>query len=105
MASPSAKLQKLEERHRRLQEQIERAKAAEAVQERKRDARRKILVGAIVLGLVERGEWPRERLLEKLDEHLTRKKDRALFDLPPCPGAEEGIPEMQTARPSRRSSI
>jgi hypothetical protein len=83
MPVPSDRLQKLEERQRRLCEQIERARAAADQQERKRDARRKIIVGAMVLGLVERGEWPRERLLAKLDEHLSRKHDRALFGLPP----------------------
>ena len=76
------RLQKLEDRQRRLRMQIDREKAVQAAQERKRDARRKILVGAMVLGLVERGEWPRERLLEKLDQYLTRNFDRALFDLP-----------------------
>jgi hypothetical protein len=88
MRTQSERVQKLEERQRRLRMQLERAKAAEAVQERKRDARRKIVVGAMVLGLVERGEWPRERLLEKLDQYLTRDHDRELFDLPMRESAE-----------------
>jgi hypothetical protein len=85
-------VQKLEERQRRLRVQLDRVKAAEAMQERKRDARRKIVVGAMVLGLVERGEWPRERLLEKLDAYLTRNHDRALFGLPLLHDAESADP-------------
>ena len=82
MRDRTDRIQKLEERQRRLRLQIDREKAVKAAQERKRDARRKIVVGAMVLGLVERGEWPKERLLEKLDAYLIRDHDRALFDLP-----------------------
>ena len=54
-------------------------------QKRKRteDTRRKVLVGAILLAKVERGEWPKERLLTLLVGELTRDDDRALFDLSP----------------------
>jgi hypothetical protein len=83
MRARSEKLERLEERRRLLLSEIEREKAVLAEQERKRDARRKIVVGAMVLGWVERGEWPRAQLLEKLDAYLTREHDRALFDLPP----------------------
>lgn len=58
-----------------------RAQAAKA--ERSRDTRRKVLVGAVILARVERGEWPREKLLALLDTALTRPDERALFDLPP----------------------
>ena len=50
--------------------------------ERRQDTRRKVLVGAVILARVERGEWPRDKLLALLDSHLTRADDRALFDLP-----------------------
>ena len=49
------------------------------------DTRRKILVGAAILGKVEREEWPRDQLLAMLDATLTRTDDRALFDLPELP--------------------
>ena len=49
---------------------------------RRQDTRRKVLVGAVILARVERGEWPRDKLLALLDSHLTRADDRALFDLP-----------------------
>lgn len=63
-------------------QQIEaRKRALETKEERAKDTRRKILVGAAILAKVERGEWPREKLLNMLDASLTRSDDRALFSL------------------------
>ena len=90
MSTRNEKLERLAERRRRIDAQIECIKAEEAAEERKRDARRKIVVGAMVLGMVERGEWPRERLLEKLDTYLTREHDRELFGLAPAPRTRGG---------------
>lgn len=65
-----------------LKQKVEaRAKAAENKQKRAADTRRKILVGAAILAKVERGEWPREKMLEMMNQQLTREDDRALFDL------------------------
>ena len=64
-------------------QQIEaRKRAMESKKKRSEDTRRKILVGALILARVERGEWPQEKLLAMLDAVLTRDDDRALFDLP-----------------------
>ncbi|MBU2808282.1 mobilization protein [Acidithiobacillus ferrooxidans F221] len=64
-------------------QQIEaRKRAMESKRKRSEDTRRKILVGAVILARVERGEWPQEKLLAMLDATLTRDDDRALFDLP-----------------------
>ncbi len=65
------------------QQQVAREKAAERKRQRSDDTRRKILVGAVILAKVERGEWPQERLRELLDKALTRADDRALFELSP----------------------
>jgi len=56
---------------------------------RKLDTRRKILVGALVLGAVERGDQEAARVLKRLTSTLTRADDRALFeeDTPPPPAA------------------
>jgi hypothetical protein len=97
MRDRTERIQKLEERHRRLRVQIDREKAAKAAQERKRDARRKIIVGAMVLGLVERGEWSREEFLEKLEAYLSRDHDRALFGLAPRDGDGEEVPGTSAA--------
>ena len=63
-------------------QQIEaRKRAALAKVPRQQDTRRKSLVGAAILAKVERGEWPKDKLLAMLDVALTRADDRALFDL------------------------
>lgn len=58
-----------------------RVKTAEAKQKRTDDTRRKILVGAAILAKVERGEWPKDKMLEMMAQQLTRADDRALFGL------------------------
>lgn len=70
-----AKKQQIEARHR----------AAASKLKRSQDTRRKILVGAAILAKVERGEWPRDKLLAMMEATLTRDDDRALFGLPEIP--------------------
>ncbi len=48
---------------------------------RKEDTRRKILVGAVVLGLVEKGKLEEATLRRWLDAALTRADDRAIVGL------------------------
>jgi len=79
------KIAQLEEKLRQLkarEQAIEaRRRTLESRRSRKVDTRRKILVGAIVLAKVERGEIARADLTRWLDGALTRSDDRALFDL------------------------
>jgi hypothetical protein len=79
------KIAQLEEKLRQLkarEQAIEaRRRTLESRRSRKADTRRKILVGAIVLAKVERGEIARGDLMRWLDGALTRSDDRALFDL------------------------
>lgn len=79
IAALEAKLKQAKARKQKLEA---RKRAAERKVERSQDTRRKILVGAAILGKVEREEWPKEKLLAMLDSTLTRDDDRALFDLP-----------------------
>ena len=87
-----ANIEKAQQRVRDLEEKLKqakalkqkmeaRAKAAENKQKRAADTRRKILVGAAILAKVERGEWPKDKMLEMMGQQLTRDDDRALFDL------------------------
>ena len=70
-------------------QQIEaRRRAAEQKRIRSEDTRRKLLLGAVIMGKMERGEWSRDKVLVMLDAALTRADDRALFGLPPI-GASE----------------
>ncbi|NKN34705.1 mobilization protein [Marichromatium bheemlicum] len=86
MTTVDERIAKLEEKLKQAKAQKARIEARKRTAERKRarqqDTRRKILVGAAILAKVERGDWPREKLLAMMDTVLTRPDDRALFDLP-----------------------
>jgi hypothetical protein len=75
------KLELLLEKEAQLKAQIQQAKAAERTLEKKRDTRRKILIGAAVLARVEMGEWPQKDLTMMMDGFLSRPHERELFDL------------------------
>jgi hypothetical protein len=81
------KLELLLEKEAQLRAQIQQAKAAERTLEKKRDTRRKILIGAAVLARVERGEWPQRDLAMMMDGFLSRPHERELFDLDADQGA------------------
>lgn len=65
-----------------LKAQIQAIKARESEEERKRDTRRKILIGGVVLSKVKRGEWNQEKLQALLNNELKADRDRELFGLP-----------------------
>ncbi len=60
---------------------IQKLKAAESAKKRKEDTRRKILLGAMVMKLIETGYWSKEEIYKHLDEFLDKEIDRQLFDL------------------------
>jgi len=85
-------MKKMEERIAEAQEKLRRLKArhTEAETKRKRegaqqakkdDARRKVLVGTVVLARVERGELADSQLRAWMDAALTQPDDRRLFKL------------------------
>ena len=78
IAGIQEQLQKLRTRRQRIQA---RQDSLAARRRRNDDTRRKILVGAIVLAKVDRGEIDKTRMREWLGKELTRAADRALFDL------------------------
>lgn len=77
----ATRLEKLLQKEAQLKAQIQQAKAAERTLEKKRDTRRKILIGAAVMARVESGRWPKADLLEMMDGFLTRQNERDLFEL------------------------
>jgi hypothetical protein len=81
MVSRDDKLKKLEERQSQLKAQIQKLRAKESTEDRKRDTRRKIVLGAVLLEMVKSGEWSDEKLRNLLDRKLTRPRDRELFSL------------------------
>jgi len=88
-ANPQERMRKLEEKRARINAEIQRVKAREHQAERKRETRRKILAGAMVLDRVARGEVTEKLFLDDMDRFLERDQDRALFDLPPRPPQQE----------------
>jgi large subunit ribosomal protein L7/L12 len=81
-----ARIQALDERLSRLRAERIRLAARVSQSERKRDTRRKILIGAAVLAAVDHGGVPaldtQRALLQWLDGRLARPHDRVVFDLP-----------------------
>ncbi len=84
----SGKLARLLKQQEQLKAQIALLQAREKEEERKKETRRKILVGGIILAKVKRGEWPKTKLLTMLDQELREDRDRVLFDLPTLPKGE-----------------
>jgi hypothetical protein len=72
------KLEQLKVRQRRLENRIRYLASRQA---RRDETRRKILIGAVILAKIERGEFDEKKLRAMLDSALTRKDDRALFGL------------------------
>ncbi len=78
----SKALEKLLKQRDRINAQIQKKKAMEAAAERKRDTRRKILLGALMMEMMERGELDKKAIDKRLDGFLVREGDRLLFHLP-----------------------
>ena len=102
--TPQQRLAELEEQQRKLEDELKqkrarivRAKRRENAkltnEKRKRDTRRKVLIGAAVLAKMEAGQMTNEQLTRLLNGYLTRPDDRALFDLPESgPGEQANQP-------------
>ena len=77
------KIDKLKEQRDKLNARIQAVEAREKTAERKRDTRRKVLVGAYGLEKAASTENGMADLIKRLDGYLTRDADRDLFGLPP----------------------
>ena len=87
METPLDKLKKKKElklaQLKMIDERLKTIETREAARERKRDTRRKVLLGAMVLEQMKKDERFNRTTLAKLDGFLVRKNDRALFGLEP----------------------
>lgn len=88
----SEKINKIDERIQKQEDELNRLKAlkrkaesrkraTEREQLRKDDTRKKILIGACMLKLAEGNQEANERMLKQLDKFLTNDRDRILFNL------------------------
>ena len=87
----TTRLEKLIEKRKQIDAQIQKASAIERTKKRKADTRRKIIVGALAIENMEmhpNGSFTRE-LQRVLNEHVARPKDRELIGLPPIRAAED----------------
>jgi hypothetical protein len=91
------KLSELKKKQEQLAARIQLLEAAEKTRERKKDVRRKILLGALVLERLRQGDPKAESLRAELDGYLTRDNDRALFELSPLPEKEGENKTPETA--------
>lgn len=79
-----------------LRNRRQRLENAERVKERKRDTRRKVLTGAAVITAAKTNPQLAKLLDQARDRHLTRPRDRALFDLPPLT-APPSVPSAEAS--------
>ena len=84
-AKPEDRIRQLEKQRARINAEIQRVRSRESQEERKRDTRRKILAGAMVLDRVARKDLSEKLFKADMDSFLERDQDRALFGLPPRP--------------------
>lgn len=79
----TTKLKKLEQQQERIKLEISKEKKKGLNQQRKRDTRRKILIGAIVLEEMKKDSSLKTKFDNLLESKLTRDNDRILFELEP----------------------
>ena len=78
----SKKLEKLLQKREQLNAEIQKARARETAKKRKEDTRRKILLGALVIEMMDKGELDDGVIMKRLEGFLTRDIDRKLFNFP-----------------------
>ena len=76
----SSKLEQLLKKQEELKAQIRKEKNKLSQVERKKDTRRKILLGALMMDMMKKGELDEKKILKRLDSFLTKDTDRKLFD-------------------------
>ena len=80
MENKPSKLESLKKQQEQLKAKIQALEASEFSRERKRETRRKILVGAYYLDKA-RDDNKFDDLIRLMDAYLNRDSDRVLFDL------------------------
>ena len=75
------RLDDLLKKREQLNAQIHQEKNKQSQQKRKEDTRRKILLGALMMEMMKKGELDEKKILKRLDSFLTKEMERKLFDL------------------------
>lgn len=87
------RLQQLDEQVARIKAEKRRLKALASQEERRRDTRRLILMGAMLRDRMARGDLPEQLFRADMDRFLVHDRDRALFGLSPRQSSEQGAPQ------------
>lgn len=98
------RLDDLLKKREQLNAQIQKIRNRESEQQRKEDTRRKILLGALMMELMEKGELDRDKIMARLDGFLTREIDRKLFDLPVVAKKVEESEQKEKIEPTKAVS-
>ena len=77
----TSRLEQLLKKQEELKAQIRKEKNKLSQAERKLDTRRKILLGALMMDMMKKGELDEKKIMKRLDGFLSRNTDRQLFDL------------------------
>jgi len=75
------KIKAIDAKIAKLKAQAQRINAVASKEDRAKDTRRKILVGAWLLNKVGKGEYEKEKLIANMDQFLDKPRDRILFGL------------------------
>ncbi len=75
------KLDELLKKREQLNAQIQKERNKQSQQQRKEDTRRKILLGALMMEMMKKGELDEKKIMKRLSGFLTKDIDRKLFDL------------------------
>jgi hypothetical protein len=96
------RLKKLKLRRDQIEARIKNLEAREKAREKKRDTRRKILIGAFYMEQMEKDEPMKKKILAGLNVFLVRANDRELFGL----GEKKPIdkPDTPQKSPEKRKS-
>ena len=89
-------LQKAERQYQQAKARLSAAKSRESAAERKRDTRRKVILGGALIDLAERDDRAMA-MLNRLIDNLTRDQDKASFDGWARPRCDTGAGASQNA--------
>ncbi len=76
----SKKLNDLLKKREQLNAQIHQEKNKQSQQKRKEDTRRKILLGALMIDMMKKGELDEKKIMKHLNSFLIKDRERKLFD-------------------------
>ena len=76
------KLDDLLKKREQLNALIQKERNKQSQQKRSQDTRRKILLGALMIEMMKKGELDEKKIMKRLDMFLTKDIDRKLFPLP-----------------------